>query len=47
MAEKAPLGLIRRAAVGEGGRLKEIAIASKAFWGYELDKVKEWADRLE
>jgi GNAT superfamily N-acetyltransferase len=45
VAEKAPLGLIiRRAAVDEGGRLKEIAIASKAFWGYELDKVKEWAD---
>jgi GNAT superfamily N-acetyltransferase len=45
VAEKAPFGvIIRRAAVDEGERLKEIAISSKAFWGYELDKVKEWAD---
>jgi GNAT superfamily N-acetyltransferase len=46
MAEEAPLGVtIRSPAADEGGRLKEIAIASKASWGYELDKVKEWADR--
>jgi GNAT superfamily N-acetyltransferase len=36
---------IRVPAPDEGGRLKEIAISSKAFWGYELDKVREWADR--
>jgi GNAT superfamily N-acetyltransferase len=36
---------IRAPAADEGGRLKEIAISSKAFWGYELDKVREWADR--
>jgi len=36
---------IRVPAPDEGGRLKEIAVASKASWGYELDKVKEWADR--
>ena len=36
---------IRAPARDEGARLKEIAIASKAAWGYELDQVKEWADR--
>ncbi len=36
---------IRAPAPGEGARLKEIAIAAKASWGYELDKVREWADR--
>jgi GNAT superfamily N-acetyltransferase len=37
--------VIRGARPDEGLRLKEIAVASKAFWGYELDKVKKWADR--
>jgi GNAT superfamily N-acetyltransferase len=37
--------VIRAVRPEEGERLKEIAIASKAFWGYELDQVKEWADR--
>jgi GNAT superfamily N-acetyltransferase len=36
---------IRAASGEEGGRLKEIAIAAKQFWGYEPDKVREWADR--
>jgi GNAT superfamily N-acetyltransferase len=36
---------IRAPAPDEGLRLKEIAISSKASWGYELDKVGEWADR--
>jgi hypothetical protein len=36
---------IRAASGEEGGRLKEIAIAAKQFWGYEPDKVTEWADR--
>ena len=36
---------IRAPALDEGLRLKEIAISAKAFWGYELDKVREWADR--
>jgi GNAT superfamily N-acetyltransferase len=36
---------IRAPAPGEGLRLKEIAISSKAFWGYDRDKVREWADR--
>jgi len=31
---------IRAPAPAEGARLKEIAIASKASWGYELDKVR-------
>jgi GNAT superfamily N-acetyltransferase len=26
-------------------RLKEIAVVSKAHWGYELERVREWADR--
>jgi GNAT superfamily N-acetyltransferase len=37
--------VIRSARPDEGARLKEIAIASKAFWGYELGKVTEWADK--
>ena len=46
MAEEAPLPVtIRAPAAGEGGRLKAIAISSKGFWGYEADKVREWADR--
>jgi GNAT superfamily N-acetyltransferase len=27
----------------EGERLREIAIASKSYWGYDLDQVREWA----
>jgi GNAT superfamily N-acetyltransferase len=46
MAVEAPLGVtIRSPAAGEGGQLKEIAISSKGFWGYEPAKVREWADR--
>jgi len=37
--------VIRGAEPGEGPRLKEIAIASKASWGYDLDKVTRWADQ--
>jgi GNAT superfamily N-acetyltransferase len=37
--------VIRAAHADEGPRLKEIAIAAKAHWGYELDKVREWADQ--
>ena len=44
MAEAATV-VIRRARPNEGERLKEIAIASKASWGYELGKVKAWAER--
>jgi GNAT superfamily N-acetyltransferase len=36
--------LIRRARPGEGERLREIAIAAKAYWGYELERVVEWAN---
>jgi GNAT superfamily N-acetyltransferase len=35
--------VIRPARADEGGRLREIAIAAKAHWGYELDRVQEWA----
>ncbi len=46
MAEEAARSVtIRAPAPDEGLRLKEIAISAKAFWGYELDKVREWADR--
>jgi hypothetical protein len=27
----------------EGERLREIAIAAKSSWGYDLDRVAEWA----
>ncbi len=44
MAEEASV-VIRPGDVAEGARLKEIAIASKGFWGYEPERVREWADR--
>jgi GNAT superfamily N-acetyltransferase len=37
--------LIRRGSAAEGARLKEIAVASKGHWGYEPERVREWADR--
>jgi GNAT superfamily N-acetyltransferase len=37
--------VIRRGDPAEGARLKEVAIASKAHWGYPLERVREWADR--
>jgi GNAT superfamily N-acetyltransferase len=27
----------------EGERLREIAIASKSYWGYDLERVRQWA----
>jgi GNAT superfamily N-acetyltransferase len=36
--------VIRRAWTDEGARLKEIAFDAKASWGYERDRVREWAD---
>jgi GNAT superfamily N-acetyltransferase len=27
----------------EGERLREIAVSAKAHWGYEMDRVKDWA----
>lgn len=35
--------LIRRARPEEGERLRAIAIASKGHWGYDIDRVREWA----
>jgi GNAT superfamily N-acetyltransferase len=34
---------IRAARPDEGERLRKIAIASKAHWGYDLDFVRRWA----
>jgi len=34
---------IRVADPREGERLREIAIASKSYWGYDLDRVRQWA----
>ena len=34
---------IRSVAPDEGERLREIAIAAKGHWGYETDRVREWA----
>ena len=44
MAEEAVV-LIRRGSVDEGALLKEIAINSKAHWGYGIERVREWADQ--
>jgi GNAT superfamily N-acetyltransferase len=35
--------VIRPARPDEGERLREIAIAAKAHWGYPLDQVRDWA----
>jgi hypothetical protein len=35
--------VIRLARPNEGERLRQIAIAAKAHWGYELDQVRAWA----
>ena len=40
-----PTVLIRRGDPDQGARLKEIAIASKRHWGYEPERVREWADQ--
>src|SRR5438874_5592483 len=34
---------IRPANPDEGERLRAIAIAAKSYWGYDLDRVREWA----
>src|SRR5919202_1423491 len=34
---------IRPARLDEGERLREIAIAAKSHWGYELARVRDWA----
>jgi GNAT superfamily N-acetyltransferase len=34
---------IRPARAQEGERLREIAIASKSYWGYDLERVRQWA----
>jgi GNAT superfamily N-acetyltransferase len=36
---------IRAVHVGEGARLKEIAIAAKGHWGYDPAKVHDWANQ--
>jgi GNAT superfamily N-acetyltransferase len=35
---------IRPVAPDEGERLREIAIAAKGYWGYDRDRVREWAN---
>jgi GNAT superfamily N-acetyltransferase len=34
---------VRPAALDEGERLREIAIAAKSHWGYDLERVERWA----
>jgi GNAT superfamily N-acetyltransferase len=34
---------IRPAGPSEGERLREIAIAAKSHWGYDADRVRDWA----
>lgn len=36
--------VVRRGSPADAERLKEIAIAAKAHWGYGLDRVRVWAD---
>lgn len=35
---------IRPVGLGEGERLREIAIAAKSYWGYDRELVARWAD---
>jgi GNAT superfamily N-acetyltransferase len=35
--------VIRRANQNEGERLRQIAIASKGYWGYDEGRVRDWA----
>ena len=35
--------LIRRARPDEGDLLREIAFAAKSYWGYDLERVHDWA----
>jgi GNAT superfamily N-acetyltransferase len=36
--------VVRRGSARDAARLKEIAVAAKAHWGYGLERVREWAD---
>jgi GNAT superfamily N-acetyltransferase len=38
---------IRPANSGEAQRLREIAFASKSYWGYERERVQRWSDALD
>jgi GNAT superfamily N-acetyltransferase len=37
--------VVRSGRPDEGERLKQIAVDAKAFWGYERERVLEWADK--
>lgn len=39
---KVPTIRIRPAHPHEGERLREVAIASKSYWGYDLERVRQW-----
>jgi GNAT superfamily N-acetyltransferase len=41
--ERHPIG-IREGRGEEFERLREIAVSAKAHWGYELERVREWAE---
>lgn len=36
--------VIRRGSARDAARLKELAVAAKAHWGYGLDRVRKWAE---
>lgn len=40
-----PPVVVRPGAERDFARLREIAVAAKAHWGYGLDRVEEWAER--
>ena len=39
--------LIRRASDADEGRIREVAAASKGYWGYPPERVGSWADGLD
>jgi len=39
--------LIRPARDDEGERLREIARASKGYWGYDPERIREWTESLD
>jgi GNAT superfamily N-acetyltransferase len=40
---RSPVLRIRAADPHEGERLREIAVASKGYWGYEPERVRQWS----
>ena len=39
--------VIRPAAVNEGERLRAIAVAARAVWGYDIESIRAWGETLD